>query len=1517
MPTQVSLAQVWSYLSAGQPGHTDAGLALQQKLEPLNCHVERLSLFRSSALELRLYSEQPLDGHILSEIQNALRILLGIREVRLFVRFSAETLEAGDAACRLLPWLADEFRRTQNGLTAAMLSSLDCHSEGDELIIRCPAAIRSQFSDEFVVEAAGFFEERAALNVQLQFDILEDEDEQTNGVRSWLDQLQTLQDENRALMNAWEDELLSEDPEFRSADVAGEYAVRGQGGGSKKTGSNGTKPNYRAKRSESHIWGRSYPDLSPQPIKQFTNETGLTKFSGCVTRWETRLISEGQRSLCKFSIHEANGAINCTLFCSNEDADMLTEIFGTKKEVWVTAAGEVTYDGRFAHDLVAKVLGLEYTEAPEPRKDLALVKRVELHCHSKKSANDAMADVEKLIETAARFGHPAVSITDHGVVQAYPDAYDTLQKLKRSGAASPDMKLIYGMEGYLVDDGPSAVFSIEEPVLGDSYVALDLETSGLNPASDRIIEVAAVRFNKGPDGHYWPEERYESLIKYEGQLDHRIVELTQITDEMLAEQGREMDDVMQELHDFLGDDPVVGHNILFDLGFLRHEGFRTPTPASPRLKFNPIAIDTLELARFFLPDLRSHRLGEVAQVLQVRLDQAHRAMGDALACGAVFNKLWQSSGCESLKMLQQKIGHQQKDEYINVKRKPWHIVFLAEDELGLYNLYRLISESHTSYFKGRPRIPRSLLRYLRNGLIVGAACEAGEVLRAIRTRYEENGGDLEATMESLNDPEMKQIGRFYDYLEIQPLGNNSFMTRDSTSVIKTEEDLKNLSRLVLALGKIVGRPVVATSDAHFIDPEDGIYRKMLLTSMNFADAEEASDLYFRTTDEMLEEFAWLGEDLARRVVLDEPRKIADRVKPDMPPFPEGTFPPVIAEAADEVRRLTWGKADELYGYEGKIPAVVADRAERELSSIIDNGFAIMYYISHKLVKQTYDDGQVVGSRGSVGSSLVATLCGITEVNPLPPHHYCPACKYSIFDESGEYGSGYDLPDRSCPQCDTHMIREGQDIPFETFLGFHGDKQPDIDLNFSGEYQAEAHEFITEMFGKQHTYRAGTITSYKEKNALGIVLKYLEKNNAFATEAEKVRLASGLIDVKRSTGQHPGGIVVVPKEWEIFDFTPIQYPANKLDAVMKTTHFDFHSMDETILKLDILGHDDPTMLTVLSEMTGVDINDIPIPDEKVMSLFTSQEALGLRYETATDAATLGLPELGTHMARDMIKETRPSKFYDLVQLMGLSHGTDVWKGNAQDLIRSGTCTIEEVIGCRDSIMTTLIQFGLPSKDAFDIMERVRKGRGLTEEQEVLMNENSVPDWYIDSCKKIKYMFPKAHAAAYIISSLRIAWFKVYKPAYYYAAYFSVRANEFDYGDMCRPIEEIRADRERIGREFMRAKDRDQKVYYIYELVEEMHARGIRFVPIDVSLSNARRFQVVSDTEIRPALNTVQGVSTAVGNQIVAAREESGFISQDELQSKSGVGPAVIENLRTFGCMGDLPETSQITLFDMIG
>ncbi len=1483
---------------------------LCQSAAGLDGLVTGMTVRRDGQLLLECLLQRPCPADLLCQLESALEEHLPAGEVIICQRYgkhlSPET--SSQYAASLSPWLIRHLWK-RNAILASVLAQAEFCAEQDRVQIHLHDACCSMFEEAHLNVISELFCEH--VNARTTFSLIPAGGDMLAYTRQ-------MNEGNHYQANKVRASALAD-----SAGPAGAGNSAAAASGPMRTSKNAADPKKMAQstppgqpaktfrrqpKPEGVIWGRIRPELSRVPISALNSESGLVLLEGEVFDLESREVSNGTRILIKFSLTDFTNSVGCIIFAKPDEREKLEE---SLKNAWIRLNAEIAFDSQFAKDLQAKVLGIQEASRQAGRQDTSPQKRIELHAHTKMSTKDSVCDAAQMVRLAASFGHPAIAVTDHGVVQSFPDAAEAKKGLRKKGTA---IKIIYGLEGYLVDDGQAVAWLDGEASLDNGFVAIDVETTGLDPAADRIIEAAAVLFEPDGQGGFNPTNTLTSLINPGIPVSARSQELTGISTEMLQDAPEPLE-FLEKLLGFIGGRPVVAHNAFFDLSFLRYEGFRIKNESDPRLKFNPPLIDTLALARIMLPELPNHKLNTVTEHLKINLERHHRAEADAIACGRIFDALWRQSGADSLQTLNQLSGHQSDEQILEHKKAVFHIILLAADSLGLYNLYRLISLSHTRYFHSRPRIPKSLLQYFKAGLILGSACEAGEVFQAVLAAYQKHGRNYAKTRENLGDPELVRLGRFYDYLEIQPTCNNRFYLRDPKSGLQEEEDLLNLNRLVVDFADRLKKPVCATGDVHFLEKKDGELRKILLTDMGYEDAAEQADLYYRTTDEMLAEFAYLGESKAQSVVIDNPARIAARISDDLKPFPDGSFPPIIASAAEDIRQLTWDTAKATYGRDGELPEIVRQRIERELRSIIDNGFAIMYYIAHKLVKKSNDDGYIVGSRGSVGSSLVATLCGITEVNPLAPHYICPHCHYSEFDESGEFGSGYDLPDKNCPECKTSLHREGQDIPFETFLGFNGDKQPDIDLNFSGEYQARAHKFIEEMFGSSHTFRAGTIGGYAEKNAQAMVANYFRGKEQYATQAEINRLSRGLIGVKRTTGQHPGGIVVVPKERDVYDFTPVQFPADKTGAGTVTTHFDFNAMHDTILKLDILGHDDPTMLKMLGDLTSADVRTIPIPDKKVMSLFQSTEALGIPDGSSpADSATLGLPELGTFMAREMIRETKPSRFFDLVQLMGLSHGTDVWKGNAQELIRSGICTIEEVIGCRDSIMTWLIYNGLPPKASFDIMEKVRKGKGLSPEHEQLMHDHNVPQWYIDSCKKIRYMFPKAHAAAYTISSLRIAWFKVNYPEEYYCAYFTVRADEFDSKRMCQPAAQIRQNREKLRAAFREAPDREQKIYYILELVEEMQLRGIDFLPIDLYESEAVRFIKVGKGLIRPPLNAIPSISTAIAESIVKARADGIFKSRDELMRRAEIGQSAIETLAEAGCLKDMPESSQIDLFE---
>lgn len=1469
----------------------------------LDAELLELKRSRSGALLMKLQVEEDYpEGISLYQAEEQLGRAFGILDVKLALRSSAEpSQDKLDARLNsVLSWLAKDMMNAQPLLAQALAQAEFTQKSADTFTIALNRLAYEKLGDESKAKINEFIRLRGGLQLQLDYFCQKNRDED-----------QTILDSQSYLKNVQErfNDKLSQTVRSVENEQPGPAGKRGARGEVK----DGPKY-YRRKKLPELLWGRMYEVKESTPIGALTTDSGVAQFVGKIKNPEFALTKSGSSVKVNFNLEDSAGAVSCLMFIKPEEQAGLQECLKQGSHIRVEA--ELSFDDRFSHDLQAKVLGfMAADEAKSKRKDQAAVKRVELHAHTKLSAKDALCDPKKLVKLAAHFGHEAVAITDHGVVQAFPDAAAAVDELVRAGQS---IKLIYGMEGYLVDDGNVCVYGYEPFPELHTFVALDVETTGLDANVDRLIEVAAVRYVKDEAGLFHETDKFQALIQPGISLPQKITQITGITDiDLLGQPAAQ--EVLHKLSDFIAKAPVVAHNALFDLGFLRAEGFRTPGKNDPKLKFNPCLIDTLQMARSFLPDMERYSLDRVAAQLGVSLNKHHRAEDDARCCAEIFIKLYEQLGRPDLETLNERAGKIPPRTFMIKKYPVNHIILLAGNALGMYHLYRLVSESHIRYINTRPRIPRSLLDYLRQGLLLGSACEAGEVFRSVKEAYVSADRNFETAQRNLQSFAYKKLARYYDYLEIQPLCNNRFLLNGEETGILFDDDLMKLNQLVQGLAKTVKKPLVATCDVHFLNQEEGLYRQMMLSNMGYSDAAMQADLYFRTTDEMLAEFTYLGPEEARQAVIDNPRALARQIEADLRPFPQGSFPPEIPEAEIEVTKMCYTNAQAIYDAGDGLPDIVAQRIKRELDSIITHGFAIMYYIAHKVVKKSNDDGYIVGSRGSVGSSLVATLCGITEVNPLVPHYYCKNCHYSEFDESGRYGSGYDLPAKDCPGCGSALTREGQDIPFETFLGFSGDKQPDIDLNFSGEYQSRAHLFIEEMFGPEFTFRAGTIGAYAEKNAEGLVRNYLESINKTVPKAEIERLAAPFVGVKRTTGQHPGGIVVIPKNRDIYEFTPVQYPADNQASLMQTTHFDFNALHETILKLDILGHDDPTVLHMLSELTGVDVMGIPIPDPEVMAMFRSTEPLRFIRSNEQEASTLGIPEMGTLMARDMIAETQPSRFYDLVQLMGLSHGTDVWKGNAQTLIQEGICDINNVIGCRDSIMTTLIYKGLPSKDAFDIMEKVRKGKGLSEAHEALMREHHVEDWYIDSCKKIKYMFPKAHAVAYAISSLRVAWFKVHHPAAYYSAYFTVRADEFDSSLMCVSLEQIMVNR-RSYRRLMQdrsAGPKEKNTYYILELVEEMYNRGLRFAPIDLLTSEATKFMPLSANEIRPPFNVIPGFSSSMAKALVETRTVGGpFNNREELGRRAQLGPVAIKSLAEAGVLDKLPESAQMSFFDLL-
>lgn len=1205
-------------------------------------------------------------------------------------------------------------------------------------------------------------------------------------------------------------------------------------------------------------------------ILSINDTSGVVIVKGDIFKKEIIETKTG-RKIVTFYITDYTSSITVKLFPRPKDADRIIDEI--KEGLHCKVRGEAVNDP-YAREVV--IMAKDIVKSTKIEKmDSCKEKRVELHLHTQMSAMDGINSAGDLIKRAAKWGHKAIAITDHGVVQAYPEAMDTAKK--------NNIKIIYGVEAYLVDDGVPITINGDDKTLEDTYVVFDIETTGFSSANDKIIEIGAVKIRDGVI-----IDRFSEFINPERPIPAHIVELTGITDDMVRD-SENIQRVLPRFMEFIDGSIVVAHNASFDTGFIKKNC------SDMEIEFKNSIMDTVPLARFLFPELKRFKLNVIAKHLGISLENHHRAVDDAEATGEILLKCF--------KMLKEReifnLGDLNREflSNIDIKKQPmYHLIILVENHIGLKNLYKLVSSSNLDYFFKRPRMPKSLIMKHREGLIIGAACEAGQLYREM--------------LSGKSDDELKEILNFYDYLEIQPIGNNKFLIKNGS--VKDEEELKNINRRICKLGEKNNIPVVATGDVHFMDPKDEVFRRIIMSGQGYSDAEEQPPLYFRTTEEMLKEFEYLGEEKAKEVVIYNTNKIADMVEV-VKPIPDETFPPKIEGAEEEIKTMTLNKVHSIYG--DNLPEIVQKRLDKELNSIINNGYAVLYLIAQKLVAKSYEDGYLVGSRGSVGSSFVATMSNITEVNGLPPHYVCPECKYSEFFADGSIGSGADLEDKVCPECGVNMIKDGHDIPFETFLGFEGDKEPDIDLNFSGEYQPVVHKYTEVLFGEGHVFRAGTIGTIAEKTAYGYVKKYLAEKNIILPQAEVERLSKGCTGIKRTSGQHPGGVMVVPSDNEIYNFTPIQHPADDNETDIITTHFDYHSISGRLLKLDILGHDDPTVLRMLQDLTGLNPMKIPLGDPKVMSLFTSPEALGVtEEELGCPVGTYGLPEFGTKFVRQMLVDTQPETFADLVRISGLSHGTDVWLNNAQYYIKEGYTTLRDCIACRDDIMVYLIYKGLPPKIAFTIMEKVRKGKGLTEEHEAIMKEHKVPDWYIESCKKIKYMFPKGHAVAYVMMAVRIAYFKVYYPKAYYATYFTVRADEFDADLVVKGEDTIKQKMDEFYAMGNNLTQKDKGLLTILELSYEMYKRGIRFLKVDLYKSHGTKF-IIEEEGIRVPINSLQGVGENAAKSIMEARKQGEFISKEDLRLRSKVSKTVIETLDSHGCLKGLPETNQLSLFTM--
>ena len=1213
----------------------------------------------------------------------------------------------------------------------------------------------------------------------------------------------------------------------------------------------------------------------PVALKGVSIEDGNVTVWGSVFALQIRDTRDGKRKIITFNITDKTNSFTVKIFEMSQNCETLVK--NISDGACVMLRGHVEYDD-YIKSYCIKANSVMLIDRIEVGDD-APEKRVELHMHTNMSAMDGMTPAKKLVERAIKWGHRAVAITDHGVVQAFPEA--------AAAAKGSDIKIIYGMEGYFVDDSVKAFSGSSDMPLDGTFIIFDVETTGLRTGVDRLTEIGAVKYVDGAE-----KSRFQTFVDPERPIPQNIVELTGITDSMVAGAPKE-GEAVRKFFEFCGEGSVlVAHNASFDTEVIRSACERNG------IEYNYSHIDTLVLAQSLISGIKNYKLDTISNHFKLPKFDHHRADEDAGALAAIFEKLLAltaEKGVERVSQINELI-------HVDPRRLPtYHIIILAKNKVGLKHLYQLITKSNLEYYYRHPRVPKSELLSHREGLLIGSACEAGQLYRAV--------------LSGKSEEELLRIASMYDYLEIQPNGNNAFMLRKGT--LSSEEELNEINRHIIRLADKLGIPVVATGDVHFIDESDKVFREILMTGQGFSDAAEQAPLYFRTTNDMLKEFAYLGEEKAKEVVITNPNLIADMCE-EILPIPKGTYPPKIEGSDEELRRICYERIKDYYG--DPIPEYVKARLDKELDSIIKNGFAVLYIIAQKLVWNSMDHGYYVGSRGSVGSSFVAFAAGISEVNPLAPHYICESCKHYEFFLNGEYGSGFDMPPKDCPNCGKPMHRDGHDIPFETFLGFNGDKQPDIDLNFSGEYQFYAHRYTEELFGKEHVFKAGTIGTLADKTAYGFVKKWMEEKGLDLSRAEQDRLTMGCVGVKRTTGQHPGGMVVVPNDMDAEDFTPIQHPADDADSVHRTTHFDFHSLHDTILKLDNLGHDVPTLYKHLEDMTGISVMDADVCDPKLYELLTSPAPLGLTPEDIDcETGTLSLPELGTPFVRQMLMESKPKNFSDMLQISGLSHGTDVWIGNAQELIKNGTCTISEVIGTRDSIMVYLIHKGLEPGMAFKIMEIVRKGKStslLTDEHKKAMIDHNVPQWYIDSCMKIKYMFPKAHAAAYVIAAMRLAWYKLYRPLEYYATYMTVRGEDIDTVSVLQGRAAVKAKMKEID-EKMKTKQataKEEGTFTSLQVINEMLARGIEVLPIDIYKSSANKY-TIEDGKIRLPFSALSGCGGAAAQGLEDARNDGKgeFLSIEEVQLRSGAPKSIIAALEESGAFSTLPKTTQISFF----
>ena len=1420
--------------------------------------------------------------------------------------------------------LLEEYResivtelREISHLAANMFEQAECTiEEGNTLRIRLEEGVVAEGKKECILKLLQkIFEERFAFPVQLEICYCKKDHEENRKLEE--DVLRHEIDEifQRNAAETEKEAKAAKAAEEKGTGVAAkaldsrEKAGRSGGETREFFGGNGyqkkgwkKKEGYRPHFPDAPdmVWGKSF-DEEPISLDQIVTEMGEVVFRGKVINLETKEI-RNEKTILIFAVTDFTDTITVKMFARNEMLPNLLADIKVGNFLLIKGVTNIDkYDGELT---IGSVNGIKKIgDFTVSRKDLSPQKRVELHCHTKMSDMDGVSEVKDIVKRAHDWGQPAIAITDHGVVQAFPDDNKFIDKLL------PDdpFKVIYGVEGYIVDDLKEIAVHAGDQTLDDTYIVFDIETTGLSAIKDKIIEIGAVKVEKGVI-----TDHYSTFVNPGLPIPYKITKLTQIDDSMVKD-ARDITRVLPEFLEFVGDAVLVAHNASFDVGFIEQNcRYQDIVP-------DFVSVDTVALSRVLLPGLSKYQLHIVAKALDVSLENHHRAVEDAEATAEIFVKLirmLKDRGITTLKGMNH-FG-EMTPEMIR-KLKTYHVVILAKNLVGRNNLYKLISMSHLTYFGRRPRIPKSELSKHREGLIVGSACEAGELFQAILNQKSEET--------------IARLAEFYDYYEIQPIGNNHFMIESEKHPdIHSEKDLQELNRKIIKLGEKFHKPVVGTCDVHFLDPEDEIYRRIIMFGKGFNDADDQPPLYLRTTEEMLAEFDYLGASKAKEIVIDNPNRIADMVEKISPINPD-KCPPVIENSDQELREICYHKAHEMYGE--KLPVPVQERLEKELNSIISNGYAVMYIIAQKLVWKSNDDGYLVGSRGSVGSSFVATMAGITEVNPLSPHYYCKECHYYDFDseEVKAYAGkcGFDMPDRICPVCGARLVKAGFDIPFETFLGFKGDKEPDIDLNFSGDYQAKAHKYTEVLFGEGHTFKAGTTGTVADKMAYGYVKNYYDDHNIGKRRCEIDRIVQGCTGIRRSTGQHPGGIVVLPHGHDINEFTPIQHPANDMECGIITTHFDYHSIDHNLLKLDILGHDDPTMIRALEEYITSDAmeneydrdhpfvaTEIPLDDKQVLTLFHDTSALGIKPEDISGCplGCLGIPEFGTDFVVQMVQEANPQSLSDLIRISGLSHGTNVWIGNAQELVKSGKATISTAICTRDDIMIYLINQGVDSALSFTIMESVRKGKGLKPEWEEAMKAQNVPDWYIWSCKQISYMFPKAHAAAYVMMAYRIAYCKINYPLAYYAAYFSIRADDFSYELMCQGKEQLAYHLQDYKNRKDSLSKKEQDTLKDMRIVEEMYARGFDFLPMDVYHSKAKKFCIVGN-KLLPPFASIGGMGDKAAEAVEEAAKDGPYLSLDDFRQRTKVGKTMTDLMAKLGVLSDLPESNQLSLFDFAG